>query len=201
MDEVWRRTNSHPGCGRGGGMLSPHANSGEPAHEQLFIGRSAPLRQPSAMRLIPLTLLMVLAASAAPAKGARRVWSCMNVSETREAVAAHRLIEPMRAVRSAEKSTRAEPLHSRLCQSHEMFIYELTLLRRDGKVIRLFMNAANGVFLKHKARAERGRPKIVREKRKLEQRIVPPVRERRRAEPRVGQQKPEDDRTGVKQAH
>lgn len=96
----------------------------------------------------------------------KSVWDCMNAAQTREAVAEHKLIPPMRAARNIEKSTRAEPLQSRLCQSHEAFIYELTLLRRDGKVIRLFINAANGAVLKRKAHTEREKPKDERAKAK-----------------------------------
>lgn len=143
------------------------------------------------MRLIPLTLLMVLVVSAAAAKGVEHApLACMSASEAREAVAEHKLIAPMRAVRSAEKTTRAEPLHSRLCTSHEVFIYELTLLRRDGKVIRLFMNAASGVYLKHRAQPEREKPRPGREKLK-------PHREKpnqKREKPQIEREKPQPDR-------
>ena len=120
------------------------------------------------MRRFILIVTAILAAGAAAAKERRApspAWACMNDSQTRAAVAEHKLIEPLRAVRNAELATRADPLHSRLCQAHQLFVYELTLLRPDGKVIRLFMNAANGTYLKKRRR--RGPParRLERERR------------------------------------
>lgn len=69
---------------------------------------------------------------------------CLSASEAREAVASHRLIEPLKAVNSARTQARATPLRSELCRWNEEFVYEVTLLKRSGKVVHVFMNAADG---------------------------------------------------------
>ncbi len=75
---------------------------------------------------------------------------CMNATDSREAVQDHGLIEPLAAVRSAQASVQAavrpELLNSRLCRWDNDFVYEVALLRRDGHVVRIFMNAKDGKF-------------------------------------------------------
>ncbi len=91
-----------------------------------------------------LALFFVLSASRAPvAEEIKRV--CLNVSETRAAVTEHRLADPLAALRGAARKGQAEPLRSRLCRWNDKFVYEMALLRRDGKVIRVFIDATDGV--------------------------------------------------------
>ncbi|HWG05422.1 MAG TPA: hypothetical protein VG271_10450, partial [Beijerinckiaceae bacterium] len=56
----------------------------------------------------------------------------------------HRLIEPFKALKSARSQARADPLSSRLCRWNEEYVYEITLLKRSGKIVHVFMNAADG---------------------------------------------------------
>ena len=69
---------------------------------------------------------------------------CMSAAETREAVGAHGLIGPIEAVRDAQALGRGELLRSRLCRWDQDFVYELTLLKHDGHVLRVFLNAKDG---------------------------------------------------------
>jgi uncharacterized membrane protein YkoI len=69
---------------------------------------------------------------------------CLGPAEAREAIAAHRLTEPFPAMRNAASQMRAEAVGERLCRWNEEYVYEITLLRRDGRVIRLFVDAASG---------------------------------------------------------
>jgi hypothetical protein len=48
------------------------------------------------------------------------------------------------ALRNAARSARAEPLVSRLCNWNEDWVYEMTLLPKNGNVTHLFINAADG---------------------------------------------------------
>lgn len=71
--------------------------------------------------------------------------ACLNSTDTRAAIAAHGLADPLATLRTAARKAQADPLRSRLCRWNDRFVYEMALLRRDGKVIRVFIDAANGV--------------------------------------------------------
>lgn len=70
--------------------------------------------------------------------------TCLNAVETRQAVEMHKLADPGAALRSAAAHARAEPLRTRLCRWNDDFIYEITLLRRDGKVMHVNVRALDG---------------------------------------------------------
>jgi uncharacterized membrane protein YkoI len=95
--------------------------------------------------LLPLALAATLlhpAASRPEGDEHRRV--CMSPAETRENVATHKLRDPMALLREAAHQTRAEPLGTRLCRWNDRFVYEMSLLRRDGKVLRVYVDAVSG---------------------------------------------------------
>lgn len=106
--------------------------------------------------LTSLLLAAALAQSsvgAAPAQAQGRF--CLSPMETRESVAIHRLRDPMALLRDAALQTRAEPLGSRLCRWDDIFVYEMTLLRRDGRVVRVFADAISGSHVGPRQRQER----------------------------------------------
>jgi uncharacterized membrane protein YkoI len=76
------------------------------------------------------------------AAGAKRV--CLNATETREEVKSRRLLEPFTALRYAATQRKAEALSARLCHIGDEFIYEITLLHRDGRLVHVEMEAATG---------------------------------------------------------
>lgn len=84
---------------------------------------------------------LLSAAGATQAAGARK---CYSPAETLDAIAANRLVKPGEALSAAAASTKAEALNARLCQWDGRFIYEITLLRSDGKVLRVTVDAATG---------------------------------------------------------
>ena len=90
-------------------------------------------------------MVAMTATLATPAAAqAERVRACLSAQETRDSVAANQLREPLALLRDAARETRAEPLNSRLCRWNEQFVYEMSLLRRDGRVLRVFVDAASG---------------------------------------------------------
>jgi uncharacterized membrane protein YkoI len=89
--------------------------------------------------LLPIVLL---ALSPAAADAAER--TCLDAAQTRAAVAEHHLTDPGSAQRTAAQSARAEALRSRLCRWNDEYVYEITLLRRDGKVMHVNVRAADG---------------------------------------------------------
>lgn len=69
---------------------------------------------------------------------------CFNPVETREKITAHRLSEPFRLLRGAAGRVQGEALRVRLCRSDEEFFYDIAVLRRDGHLVHVFLNAVNG---------------------------------------------------------
>jgi uncharacterized membrane protein YkoI len=69
---------------------------------------------------------------------------CLNAAETRELVKSRRLLEPFAALKFAGAQRKAEALSARLCRSGDDFIYEITLLHRDGRLVHVEMEAATG---------------------------------------------------------
>jgi hypothetical protein len=82
------------------------------------------------------------AAEAEPHAGVKPV--CLNAAETRELVKSRRLLEPFSALKSASAQRKAEALSARLCRTGDEFVYEITLLNRDGRLVHVEMEAATG---------------------------------------------------------
>ncbi|PNG26050.1 PepSY domain-containing protein [Methylocella silvestris] len=81
---------------------------------------------------------------------------CYSTGETREKIATDGLTEPFRAMQKAAARTQAEALAAKLCLGDDDFVYEISLLRRDGKIIRAFVNAKSGQMLDAKSEKKRG---------------------------------------------
>jgi Peptidase propeptide and YPEB domain len=69
---------------------------------------------------------------------------CLNAAETREMVKSRRLLEPFAALKFAGAQHKAEALSARLCRTGDDFVYEITLLHRDGRLVHVEMEAATG---------------------------------------------------------
>ena len=94
--------------------------------------------------LLPACAVFLALGPAFGAEAAKQSPLCLNPAETREAISQHKFADPAAALRSAAAVAHAEPLRSRLCRWNDDFVYEITLLRRDGKVMRVFIKAADG---------------------------------------------------------
>jgi hypothetical protein len=109
-------------------------------------------------RAAVLSLAMVGAARAtdaephpaSPAAAVKPV--CLNAAETREEVKAHKLLEPFAALKSAAGQRKAEALSAKLCHTGDDFIYEITLLHRDGRLVHVEMEAETGKLLSRQPR-------------------------------------------------
>jgi uncharacterized membrane protein YkoI len=69
---------------------------------------------------------------------------CLNAAETRELVKSHRLLEPFAALKFASAQRKAEALSAKLCRTGDDFVYQITLLNRDGRLVHVEMEAATG---------------------------------------------------------
>lgn len=85
----------------------------------------------------------LVAAAAAQAQEAR-VRVCLNAAQAREAIVAHHLADPVAVMKNAAQQSRSEALAAKLCQWNDAFVYEITLLGRDGRVTHAFTGASDG---------------------------------------------------------
>jgi uncharacterized membrane protein YkoI len=69
---------------------------------------------------------------------------CFSAQETREKILTHKLSEPFRVMRFAAAQSQAEAIGAKLCRWRDEFVYEISLLRHDGHVLHVFVNAADG---------------------------------------------------------
>jgi uncharacterized membrane protein YkoI len=84
---------------------------------------------------------------------------CLNAAETRYEVKAHKLLEPFEALKTAAAQRKSEALSARLCRADNEFIYEITLLHRDGRLMHVEMEADSGKLISHTPHEARGPPK------------------------------------------
>lgn len=73
--------------------------------------------------------------------------ACYSAAETRERVVSQNLREPFALMRKAATMTHAEALTGKLCRWKDIDIYEISLLRPDGRVIHIYMNAMTGAVV------------------------------------------------------
>ena len=72
------------------------------------------------------------------------VMQCFSTAQTRDHMLAQKLIEPFAAMRAASGVEPGDPIGVRLCRTHDDFMYEINLLRRDGRVMKIFIDAVSG---------------------------------------------------------
>lgn len=101
-----------------------------------------------------MTCAAARAAEAEPPRAPARP-VCLSAGETREMVKSRRLIEPFAALKFASAQRKAEALSARLCHTGDDFVYEITLLHRDGRLVHVEMEAATGKIVARPAREPR----------------------------------------------
>jgi hypothetical protein len=94
----------------------------------------------AALAIVAIALVSSAAAGAEPPR--ERV--CFSAAETREKIVMHKLTEPFRVMKSAAARLQGEAIAAKLCRWNQKLVYEISLLRRDGHVIHVFLDAANG---------------------------------------------------------
>lgn len=97
-------------------------------------------------RLVPaLAVVAALSGAGGAASAQARRSECLDPAQTLKAIAEHRLVRPGDALSTAAFVSKAEALSAKLCRWDNGYKYEITLLRRDGKVIRAYVDAASGL--------------------------------------------------------
>lgn len=77
---------------------------------------------------------------------------CYSTSESRDKIDAQGLVDPLKLMRGAAGLAGAEPVGVKLCLWSEDLVYEMSLLRRDGHVNRVFINARTGEIVGSRTR-------------------------------------------------
>jgi hypothetical protein len=78
---------------------------------------------------------------------AERVHGCMPPSRAREVLIAERFVAPFRALGVAAAGQPGDPVGLQLCLYGDVFVYDVTVLRRDGRVSHTLVDAHTGAVL------------------------------------------------------
>jgi hypothetical protein len=127
---------------RGCGGTAPQATRRQALSIELFMAYSQSLRHLRAMNICALVFLAAClgVGFAARAEPARR-HTCYSTAETRDKIVSNELSEPFHVMRNEASRLHAEAIGAKLCRWSEDLVYEISLLRHDGRVIRVFVNA------------------------------------------------------------
>lgn len=93
--------------------------------------------------ILALALVKIVSPAAEPA--APKIEACLSQHEMREAVAEHRAVQPLVALRAAGVD---EKIRAQLCKTEkDGLVYLITALAHNGHVSRIFVDASSGVRL------------------------------------------------------
>jgi uncharacterized membrane protein YkoI len=73
--------------------------------------------------------------------------ACFSAEDTREHVVKHGLVPLHDVVRSARGAAQIDLIAARLCETNGNMVYMITMLGRDGKLLRLTVDARTGTLI------------------------------------------------------
>lgn len=91
-----------------------------------------------------LSAVAVMVAAAFMAGPVAAKQECLSAKESREMVVASHLLEPLQVMKNLTSLSRSEPVSIKLCRWDNVYIYDVTLLHKDGKLLRVFVDAISG---------------------------------------------------------
>jgi hypothetical protein len=62
---------------------------------------------------------------------------CFSTEQTREKIETHKLTDPFVSMRAAARQLGGEALGGRLCRLEEALIYEISVFRPDGRIVKI----------------------------------------------------------------
>jgi hypothetical protein len=77
-------------------------------------------------------------------EGAPPALECFSLQQTRQHIVQFRLLDPVSLMQATSAAHQGQALSAKLCRSGEKFLYEINVLRRDGRIVRVFLDATNG---------------------------------------------------------
>ncbi len=88
-------------------------------------------------------LVLIATGFAARAEPARQR-ICYSTAETRDKIVSLGLFEPFHLMRNVATKLQAEAIGAKLCRWSEDFVYEISLLRHDGRILHISIDAKTG---------------------------------------------------------
>ena len=113
----------------------------------LFISHSAAIGDSLAMtcwRALQMAAAILAGSGLQGGAAERRRPVCLSEAETRLAVEQRKMIPPVRAVEAAQKVDAGESVSMRLCHDDATMIYDIAILRPDGRLVHVLIDAGTG---------------------------------------------------------
>ncbi len=79
--------------------------------------------------------------------GEPRLKTCLSPGETRDTMQAQKLVQPYRAIMEASRGGNGESIAIKLCRLNALMVYQVTMLRHDGRLVYMLVDASNGSLL------------------------------------------------------
>ena len=113
------------------------------------MGHSVAVSHPGMMGRLPFAglaaIVVSLAVTGAAAADLDRVRGCMSPEQAHELLIQQKFVAPFRALREATHGGQGEAVGVELCRQGETFVYDVTVLQRDGHVGHVLVNARTGL--------------------------------------------------------
>jgi uncharacterized membrane protein YkoI len=100
------------------------------------------------MRRTGLMLILVLAVAGAFPAAAEQ--TCLSVEDTRSSVQQHGLVSLHEVIRSVQSANPADLISARLCETNGNMVYMIALLGKNGRVMRMTIDARTGEVINHR---------------------------------------------------
>lgn len=69
---------------------------------------------------------------------------CLSMAQARDTMQTRKLVDPFQCMRETASRLPGEPLGARLCGLGEALLYEISLLRPDGHIVKILVDAVSG---------------------------------------------------------
>ena len=69
---------------------------------------------------------------------------CFSTAQTREPSVANKLGEPCASMQATARAVQGDPIGVKLCRVDDKFMYEINILKHDGHIVKILVDAATG---------------------------------------------------------
>lgn len=98
----------------------------------------------SALAVTIFAMAMTRASAEEAPERAQQKQQCFSTSQTRQTIDENSLVDPFVCMKAAAREHQGESLGARLCRHDESFVYEISLLQADGRIVKILFNAKTG---------------------------------------------------------
>jgi len=100
------------------------------------------------MNTVPLLFLVLLTMEQVQPASATQV--CFSADDSRSAVAKHELVPLQDILRVVRSGSAPELISARLCETSANMVYMIAMLGKDGRVMRMTVDARTGIVINHR---------------------------------------------------